>query len=212
MTSHHAARPPVLDGDLTEWHDLSPLVINDKADWGGHHQSRWTGPDDLSGRVWSRWDDQHLYFAIEVTDDHHHAPVANRDMHKYDCVHLGFDLRRDALDPQAFFVEDDCDYGVTLTDRGVAYRFWGAKRPEETPKEMVVAARREGTLTTYEIAMPWKAEFEPYAGPRPGHVIGLTLMLRDLDPGEREGFLRWGEGLRWHTKRPALFNSLQLVR
>ncbi len=180
--------------------------------WGGHHSTRWGGPADLSGKAWSQWDEQNLYFAFEVTDDVHYAPVANAHMHKYDCVHIGFDLRRDALDVTQFFAEDDCDYGFAYTDRGVAYRFWGARRPEEVPKQVVCAAIRQDRVTTYEIALPFKSEFEPYTVPRAGTVIGLTILLRDIDPPEEQGFLRWGQGLRWFQKRPARFYSLQLMK
>ncbi len=212
MPSYCSATPPTLDGKLDEWRDLPPLIITGKGNWGGHHASRWDGPADLSGKAWSRWNSHNLYFAFEVTDDVHYAPVASQDMRKYDCVHIGFDLRRDALDRREFFIEDDCHYGITLTDRGVAYRFWGAKRREETPKEVIVAATRSGTLTTYEVAFPWTAEFEPYAGPDTGRVIGLTILFRDIDPDEEQGFLHWGGGLPWHEIRPALFYSMELVK
>jgi len=211
MPSRRARSKPRLDGDLTEWCRLRPLVITGREHWGGHHSARWGGPADLSGKAWSQWDDENLYFAFEVTDDVHYAPVANGAMWKYDCVHLGFDLRRDALDVRQFHQEDDCDYGFTLTDRGVAYRFYGARRPEETPKQVVCAARREGTTTYYEIALPWKSEFAPYAKPKRGTVIGLAIFLRDVDPPEKQGYLRWGRGLRWFEKRPARFYCLQLT-
>jgi hypothetical protein len=203
--------PPKLDGDLAEWRKQPALELTGKENWGGHHASRWGGAADLSGKVWSRWDEDNLYFAFEVTDDHHYAPIVGPDMHKYDCVHIGFDLRRDALDRTKFFVDDDCHYGVALTDRGVAYRFWGAKRREEVAQPVTVAARRTGTTTTYEVAMPWKDEFEPYATGKAGSILGMSVLLRDGDPDEKPGYLRWGHGLPWHEIRPALFYSLELM-
>jgi len=212
MQSHRTRTELSLDGQLDEWQDIEPIVLNSKASWGGHHTARWGGPDDLSGTIRSMWDKTNLYFAFEVTDDHHITHFFGRDMSKYDLIHIGFDLRRDCLDKNAFFIEDDCDYGIAFTDRGGAYRFWGAKRREEIPKEMVIGVVQKGHVTTYEVAFPWKAEFEPYATPEAGRVMGVSIELCDIDPDEGQGFLRWGEGLVWHTKRPALFNSLQLVK
>ncbi len=211
LPSVRFVEPPAVDGNIDEWSDVPSVAISGTNRWDGHHLSRYTGPDDLSGVLRSAWDDRYLYFAVEVVDDHHYAPVANGAMHEYDCLHMGFDLRRDMLDRREFFVEDDCDYLFTFTDRGRAYRHWGAKRPEEVPRKVLVGAVRSGTRIRYEIAFPWEEEFAPYAGPDPERVIGFSLYLRDIDPGEEQGFLWWGRGLDWHTKRPALFWSLQLV-
>jgi hypothetical protein len=210
MSSSHAEVPPQIDGQLDEWRDQQPLIVTGQENWGGHHASRWEGPTDLTGKAWSRWDEKNLYFAFEVVDDHHEAPFANGEMHKFDCVHVGFDLRRDALDPTLFFSEDDCHYGIATADGGTAYRFWGARRREEIAKPVRVAVVREGAVTRYEVAFPWKAEFEPYAGPEAGRIIGLTILFRDKDSGEEQGYLGWGGGLAWHEIRPARFYCLQL--
>lgn len=211
MPSAYTSSPPRIDGRLDEWRDMAPLVVENGDSWGGHHASRWDGPDDLTGRAWSRWDDENLYFAFEVVDDHHDAPFANAEMHKFDCVHVGFDLRRDALDPSQFFIEDDCHYGIAATDGGTVYRFWGARRREEIAGTVQVAAIRTGTTTSYEVALPWEAEFSPYAGPRANHVMGMSILFRDKDPDEQPGYLAWGGGLAWHEIRPALFYSIQLM-
>lgn len=212
LASRRFGQPPRIDGALDEWPQDTIVRISGAANWDGHHASRYTGPDDLHGTIRSGWDKTFLYFAVEVADDDHYAPVANGAMHEYDCVHMGFDLRRDMLDRREFFYEDDCDYLFTFTDHGVAYRHWGAKRPEEVPEHVRVGARQANNLTTYEIALPWQEEFVPYATPEPGRVIGFSIYLRDIDPGEEQGYLHWGRGLEWHTKRPALFWSLQLTR
>jgi hypothetical protein len=211
IPSRRFRNPPEIDGDLTEWKRIAPVTVSGKENWDGHHLSRYEGAKDLNATIRSGWDDDYLYFAFEVEDDNHYAPVANRAVHEHDCLHLGFDLRRDMLDRLQFFYEDDCDYLFTYTDHGVAYRHWGAKRPEEVPKKVIVGAVQEGNITAYEIALPWEEEFVPYATPDEGRVIGFSVYFRDIDPGEEQGFLHWGRGLDWHTKRPALFWSLQLT-
>lgn len=213
LVAHRLDRAPALDGDLSEWKRREPLVMGGKENWGGHHLSRYEGEGDVNARVWAGWDDQYLYFALDVEDATHYAPVAGGGMQQWDSVHLGFDLRRDMFDPTLYFEEDDCDYVFAYTDRGVAYRQWGARRPERVPEKVVVGARRVGGHTLYEIALPWEEEFEPYAGPQPGRVMGLSIYVRDFDGNpdeEHAGTLMWGRGLDWHTKRPALFGGLWL--
>ncbi|MBW1707618.1 MAG: hypothetical protein JRJ86_21045 [Deltaproteobacteria bacterium] len=210
MTSHYTTESVKFDGQLGEWKS-EPLLIDTKNKWSNHPGSKWMGPHDCSAMIWSKWDEQYLYFAFRIVDDHHYCPVATRDMHKYDCIHLGFDLKRDALNLAEFFHEDDCDYLFGFTDKAVAYRHWGAKRREEVPKMVLLGGSQKGNVTIIVIGLPWKEEFIPYAEPKAGHVMGFTCLIRDIDEGEKQGFMAFGDGLRWHEKRPATFSSLFLA-
>jgi hypothetical protein len=61
--------PVVLDGRLDEWPAL-PFVVRDAIDLSGAANRLWTGPEDLSFRFGTAYDDENVYIAIEVTDDH----------------------------------------------------------------------------------------------------------------------------------------------
>lgn len=214
LVARRLVQPVTVDGNLDEWRAYPPLVIAGKENWGGPHASRWEGDADVAALAWSAWDDQYLYVAVDVTDATHYAPVADREMYRFDCLHLGFDLRRDMLDKTLFFQDDDCDYLFAVAESPSAYRHWGAQRPEQVPERVLFGAlRTTAGHTLYEIGFPWIEEFEPYAGPRAGATLGFALYVHDYDGDADEtegGYLMWGRGLDWHTKRPALFWPLYL--
>jgi len=66
--STRAKRAVRVDGDLSEWSGEGAFVINRK-DQVKIGQSAWKGPEDLSARVRSRWDDKAVYLAVEVSDE-----------------------------------------------------------------------------------------------------------------------------------------------
>jgi hypothetical protein len=201
-----------LDGDLSEWQNVPSVKVASSGDYDGHSYREWGGENDLCGRIWTQWDEENLYFAFRVMDNEHVQKVNTWQMKDYDSVHVGFDLRRDSIDPNEFFDESDCDYVFGYFDnKGWAYRHWGAKRPMDFADGVQIAAKKVGNIITYEIAMNWKREFLPYAKPTAGETIGCSIYFRDVDEGKHEAEMRWGRGLAWDEKRPALFNSIYLT-
>ena len=65
------AAPPddlALDGDLGEWADRPPLMIN-QAEHVQDGRSDWSGAADASVSAWVAYDDRYLYLAARVWDD-----------------------------------------------------------------------------------------------------------------------------------------------
>ena len=83
---------PILDGDLADWkglqkHDFRRDQIFDGAD-------RWKGAKDLSAQLLVSWDNNRLYLAGTVRDDHF-AGDELAAQGQVDCVelHVGGDTR-----------------------------------------------------------------------------------------------------------------------
>lgn len=206
-------KPIVLDGDLSEWERAPSVKVASAADFDGHSYREWGGDSDICGRIWTAWDKDNLYLAFRVMDNEHVQKLTTWEMKDFDSVHVGFDLRRDSTNPKEFFDDSDCDYVFGLMDgKGYAYRHWGAKRSMGVSDGVRIAAKRTGAITTYEVSMNWKSEFVPYANPEVGEVIGCSVYFRDYDEGVHKAEMRWGRGLAWDEKRPALFSSLWLTK
>ncbi len=212
LASPRARRPVVIDGRLDDWDGVPSVTAASVADFDGFLRRDWGGEGDISGTVWTQWDEQNLYFAFRVRDDHHVQHVTTWEMKDFDSVHLGLDLGRDSTDPEQFFDRGDCDYVFGYLDgEAHVYRHWGAQRSMGAPEGGRVAAVKDGDTITFEVAMSWEQEFVPFAQPKAGSVLGCSVYFLDYDEGRHPGEMRWGRGLHWHKMRPALFNSIQLT-
>jgi len=68
----HTAHPPTIDGELSEWDmERGEFRINGKT-WRAHgiQDGDWDGDGDASAVCALRWDEENLYAAAIVTDDH----------------------------------------------------------------------------------------------------------------------------------------------
>src|SRR5690606_21445285 len=73
MTSRRVPVAPDVDGDLWDWPEAEPIVLNRReqliSEW-----RKWEGPEDASALVYTCWDDDNFYIAAEVVDDDVSAP------------------------------------------------------------------------------------------------------------------------------------------
>ena len=79
-----AAKRPAIDGKADEWADVPAMVLDQQEQARG-----WNGPQDLHGALRLQWDDQGLYFCLEVADDVHSAPKSTADWWENDCCQSG---------------------------------------------------------------------------------------------------------------------------
>ena len=83
-----------IDGDLSDWGKEPPAGIADKAEQVVYGKENWKGPDNLSAKVWLKWNEgRELYFAVDVTDDKVVTNHRNDDATKSDSVQLLVDVR-----------------------------------------------------------------------------------------------------------------------
>ena len=189
---------PLVDGDLADWKSLSGFDFGREQVFEG--ADRWKNRRDLSATFLVSWDNNRLYLAGQVRDDHFSGDEL-KAQGQVDCVelHVGGDTRDAA----------------TRTERSVLRLFplqahrpwaWGSGERAATgegPRQqmtqlagLVVASRPlEGGGYEFEAAIP----FHHFPSLRPGTAsFGFDLILRDYDLVGGEG----GTSMSWSRTDP----------
>ncbi len=203
--------PFALDGDLGDWASVpNAFVFRRPAQvvWG---RGAWTGPADLSGRGWIAWRRDHLYIAVEVTDDLVRQSQPGSGMWRGDHVELFLDTAPE-LEPNrsgfgrgqfqfAFSPGNFRHTGDPLVDCPPgAWCF----RPAGTSAESVrVASKRTARGWQLEAAIPWR--LLGVKNPKAGMPLNYELALSDTDSDEpRQETMMTTSSARWAIRRDRL--------
>ena len=188
-----AATRPVIDGAIDEWQGV-PVMLLDKAE-----QARgWSGPDDLRGAMRMQWDEEGLYFCLEVVDNVHNAPAEAYpgSWWENDCCQFAFDAYQNG--PKGGFDPEEHSYLVCDSPSGpvfFGYRMPGTgtgitKRLAEQP--LKIGTRPDGAHV-YEWSMSW-AQLAPLSPWLLGRC-GFSWTLNDNDGKGFKGAMFWTKGL-----------------
>ncbi|MBI4227482.1 MAG: hypothetical protein HY600_04295 [Candidatus Omnitrophica bacterium] len=161
VPSAHATRPVAVDGDLAEWQGLTPIVVDKKAGvvYGA---GAWKGPQDLSVKIWSQWDEQAVYLACDVTDN---AVVQERrkgDMWEGDHIELWIDADLYGDYNEAMNSADDFQIGLSpgnFRDVPPEVFIWVPSVPPAILQAIAVAAKPRDRGYTVELRLPAAALF-----------------------------------------------------
>ncbi len=186
---------PRIDGDLSEWGDLTFTDIG-LMSWSDRSIQYQESPEDLSARFAVGWEPETLYVAVEVVDDVHSMLAPRRafapvdvDTCEADSVQLAWLLEGDPTN--GFF---QLGFARTIEgDKTVPYnlprRMWPDFR--QTLQSVRKSIRREAATTTYEIAIPVSPGFLPALAA--GGQLRFSFLVIDSDPGEGDpSNARWG--------------------
>ena len=196
--------PPVIDGEMNDpWNLAGRLVLRTLRDMErvptpGQRRDTWVGEEDLSATLYTGWDDEYFYFALDVEDNQIFPYDKNVDFWKGDCLIIGIDPSGDG----GFFQRSD-DQILTLALIVPKRKPPGkgpdgkdkknAKEDEDEDKDhkprgyYFVKKKDDNSGAVYEIAMPWStfnSEDENAEAPAPGKRFGLSLLLTDDDSGQ----------------------------
>lgn len=194
-----------VDGRAGDWQGIRPLVLNKREQVLPPDEAGWMGPQDLSVRVYSAWDDQNLYLLVRVTDDVH-TPTGRGSFWKKDCLQIAIDVMNDAS-PTPRFDANDREYGVLIDDGG-AHTFQTHPRLATFEAEFPAAGRRVGSETLYEMAFPWS---QLGRQPRAGMVFSLNLTAIDNDGAGANYCMGLTPGIV-EGKRPAMYREFYLAQ
>lgn len=191
-----ATSPPTIDGDLSDWALVEGVYLDEWEENGGTSD----GPDDISLTFYVIWDDDNLYFAVEVTDDEHLHQNTGDTIYDGDAIQLAIDPT--GKRPAGGFdnVSYEYNFGLGVNDEVVLSRLFG--HPEGWPSHLadhlsnedeLVVVRDDGKKKTYyELRIPAEdiapAEFVANS------EIGLGMICNDGDedaPGQM-GWVGWG--------------------
>lgn len=186
------AKPPKIDGDLSDWSDAFLMPPVRKLD----------GLDPFAP-VYIAWDDRGLYIACRVTDKEYPLRCDPKEFWKGDNLRLCTDMRdaRDIKRGTRF-----CQQFYFLPTGGGANRkepVAGSARlqrarehaPPVSPERIEIAANVTKTGYTLEAFVPADVLFG--FDPAEHRRIGIYYMLEDADHGQQ--YLTVGDDLNWYT-------------
>jgi len=174
VLSHRLASPLTLDGYLDEWSGVPAVTLDattaDTVYWPILSSS------DASAILRSAWDENFLYFAVEIRDD---VLVADSsDIWRDDSLELGIDGLRDYVGQQ----NDDHQFTLNLDGRVADFG--------QTTHAITAVTRTVSGGWTLEVAII--AEGLAAGALTPDKVLGFTFGLHDDDDGDNwDSYLIW---------------------
>ncbi len=178
-----------VDGDLSEWSKQSPLVLDGLDDLypsrDAFTRGDWSGPRDLSARVYLGWDARCLYLAARVADDVHVQRQGADKIWMDDCLQFAFDTLNDALSPQlggkSGYDDNDYNLAMALTAQGPVCACFVERGSANTQgaRAFPLAIKRVEGETLYEVAIPWE-NLKPLQ-PKAGRAFAFSCILFDVD-------------------------------
>jgi hypothetical protein len=164
-----------MDGNDEDWARESLPVERVMQLIGGEYQYDWTGPNDASFRLWCRYNEHGLYFAVVGRDNVITAPGGGGGG---DRMEVWLELDRPDLRPQERLVMVEVPLWPLL-DEGYTTPRWGAgagRSGDLTASRAEMSARPHGFFLEFNI--PFIAIGETS---RPLAPIGFTMVQRDWD-------------------------------
>jgi outer membrane protein assembly factor BamB len=189
---------PVIDGEMNDsWNyatrvELRTLRSVNAIPTPGQAGDVWVGEEDLSAALYTGWDEEYFYFALDVEDSQIYPYDKGADFWKGDCLIIGIDPTGDG----GFFQRPDdqlLTLALTVPKRNKPGK--GAKGENEEDDEknkpkglFSVKKKEDNSGVVYEVALPWAS----FGGedrltdppPRSGYKFGLSLLLTDDDTGQ----------------------------
>ena len=214
--------PVKIDGNITEFKGIKPIVL-DNASFllpaDALPNKLWTGPEDLSCKIYLAYDMEHFYFAAEVVDDVNVNGRKGFGIWGNDSFQIAFDTMNDALSDDLSknmgYDSNDYEFGVALTPEGPECFCYTAGAENKaldnktSPFKVMVKKSESGNMI-YELAIPWTA-LAPLK-PVPGAAFGFNLINLDTDKAGKSSL--YGVGLTpgiVEGKKPHEFKTFILM-
>ena len=221
LRAERASGPMVIDGVLSpdKWSGAQEIVLNQASQTrsGANHTQQmqnWGGPDDLSAKIYLKWDDDNLYLGIKVKDDIHHQPFTGGNTWMGDSIQFTFDQgRAEGINSQGFshivmaLTNDD-----VIENWRVESAHGGANStiPDNLIETVIVRCDITNT-TVYEAAISWELLGGIGMVAETGSLFGFSLLINDNDGDGRRGWIQYMDGIGFGGRNPNLFGDLILV-
>ncbi len=182
VVARYLSSPPRIDGDWSEWKDVTNEYPANFVVWGRNH---WTGPEDLSASFHLGWDDKYLYLAIKVRDDVYVQNATGANLYNGDSLELLLDTQLTEDFQSTQLTDDDFQLGLSPgrphIGTGQEAYLWAPNWLAGKQKTVQIEARRESGMYRVEAAIPWTVfQMEPVAGQH----YGFGLSVSDNDNGD----------------------------
>ncbi len=208
-------KAPKIDGTLDDWTRAEPVpLLCDNQITVNDAGYKWV-PENFSGIAYFQWDEKNLYLAAEVNDDTHRADTSSEDAPKSDSLIFAMQPQVGGAPEKAFKLYISASSPGGGSGKHTLYRpatYSGGMKSGHLAKDSSqceLAIRRLGTVTIYEVRIPWSelGGFNPAFGAK----FGCSLQLNDADAKPLAAQMNWGGGLKpiWS---PADFGIVTLLK
>ncbi len=192
-----AGRGLEIDGQLNEWLGAAPLNLNREEYTFGTFGAGWS-KEDLSGIVYSLWDDEYYYIAVDVKDQLFQQDLTGGDVWNQDSVQI-------AIAPEGGPITE---FSLALTPNGPQVWRYDQKRAMSNAR---LAVKLLAGRTVYECAIPWSEMSELKAQIDAKRALRFDILLNDHDAiVSRRAMGRYGIGIL-HSKDYNLFGYLHFL-
>lgn len=162
------------------------------------------GPEDFSGKLWSTYDDNHLYLYARVHDDLFSQSKQGDAIWEGDSIQFAISAGMPGENLQWY------EYGMALTPQGPELYRWmapqGVVTGSITNPDLQVIRDETAKDTIYKLALPW-SELAPIV-PTDG-LLSMSILINENDGNGRRGYVEWGSGIG-SSKQSSLFKPMLL--
>jgi hypothetical protein len=218
--------PIVIDGQLNDWGEASPLFINPEErlsgltffanDYGKPLQ--WNGIDDFSAAWQMMWDESSLYLAVRTFDDQFVPQHSLGSFWNGDTISFQIDPTPDLTDASIIPAQRNLldihtfDCGLSKEGPVVRRKYATREKPAGLVKTINTSIKQIQSGIIYELAIPWD-ELTPLR-PAIGNWMGFSLVFYEDDGFGRETRCNWfgGAGGNGLAREPRLMGDIYFVR
>lgn len=209
---------PMIDGVISdgEWNTKSPIVLDKLTQV--QQIPNWGGINDLSGIMYTGYDDKYFYFAAKVTDDVHFERDDKDRLYTVDSVQIAFAPDREKSSKRT-------ELGLALMNdesRLVRYSYAGGVSLMGIPDSALeydlnkfvdteYAIKNNGTETVYELKIPWGELFGPEFRINSERDVAFSALINDNDGNGRRGWIELSGGIGT-VKDASQFVKIPLVK
>ena len=191
-------------GKLPAMTDRTWLLPNDPG-------NGYAGASDLSVSGSFRHDAEYFHLELDVVDDVHHQTGDVSQLWAGDSVQIAFDAGADAAKGCFAYDRNDYEFSFALGPDGAVCRLeyaYERGRSAEIERSLRYRIDREGNVTRYRIAIPWKALG---LNGVPGTLFGFNFVVNDSDGHGRRFWMGLTPGIA-DGKNPYAYRKIFLSR
>ncbi len=200
---------PVIDGIKSpgEYDNCQPIYPDSSR------PSNWGGNSDAFVTMYSKWDDDNVYFYMDVEDDVQRQLYSGNEVWNGDSIQFTLDLGR--KEGVAGSATEYYELGLSLNGKNEPQTWcWKALLPTKVEMPIVAAStagrRTNDGHTIYEISIPW-AYLATEPTTKEHDAYGFAWALNDDDGTGRKIPLKFMDGIT-NSKNPEQFADLVLIK
>ncbi len=195
LTAAAAIQPIIIDGVIDDQWNGAEKILLDEDDW----YNDGIGWDGDTATIMTKWDEQNLYFAIEVKDASHYQASLASAIYQGDSVQISIDPSREI----SVGMDGYNELGFALNNDGelLTYKWSTAVADKKLAgADIKIIRDDEKQITTYEAAIPWTC-LVPVGSVEDINSIGFSMLVNDNDlradgtPAGRAGYQEYMSGI-----------------